>query len=186
IEVLYLTDPVDEFWTAAIVDYEGKPFRSVTRGQSDLDRFDGKQEESEETPARDSRERALLAAIRLALGDKVKEVRISRRLAESPACLVAGESDLDLNLERLLRSHGQVHEASTRILEVNAKHPLLQAMSRQIASGAKAGAIEDSAWLLFELARVMEGEAVSDPAAFSQRLTRVMGQAAGASSPQPE
>ena len=188
IEVLYLTDPVDEFWTAAIVDYEGKPFRSVTRGQSDLDRFDGKEqeEESEETPAGDSSASALLAAIRLALGGKVKEVRVSRRLAQSPACLVAGESDIDLNLERLLRSHGQVHEASTRILEVNAKHPLLQAMSRQIASGAKASAIEDSAWLLFELARVMEGEAVSDPAAFSQRLTRVMGRAVGASPPQPE
>ncbi len=179
IEVLYLTDPVDEFWTTMVMDFEGKPFRSVTRGQADLDRFDGKEEESSEPEKEEEGQGPLLAAIRLALGDKVKEVRVSKRLAESPACLVAGEGDLDLNLERLLRSQGQVAEASTRILEVNIKHPLLQAMSRQIASGATGEGIEDSAWLLFELARVMEGEPVSDPAGFSQRLTRVMGQAAG-------
>ncbi len=179
IEVLYLTDPVDEFWTTMVTEFEGKPFRSVTRGQADLDRFDGKEVDQEESQESDE-QGPLLAAIRLALGDKVKEVRVSKRLAESPACLVAGEGDLDLNLERLLRSQGQVSEASTRILEVNAKHPLLQAMGRQIAGDDKSGSIEDSAWLLFELARVMEGEPVSDPASFSKRLTRVMGQAVGA------
>ncbi|MEQ8652954.1 MAG: molecular chaperone HtpG [Kiloniellales bacterium] len=179
IEVLYLTDPVDEFWTTMVTDYEGKPFRSVTRGQADLDRFDGKEEDSAESETQEEGQGPLLAAIRLALGDKVKEVRVSKRLAESPACLVAGEGDMDLNLERLLRSQGQVAEASPRILEVNAKHPLLQAMSKQIASGTQGGSIDDSAWLLFELARVMEGEQVSDPASFSQRLTRIMGQAVG-------
>ncbi len=179
IEVLYLTDPVDEFWTTMVTDYEGKPFRSVTRGQADLDRFDGKEEDKADDETPEEGQGPLLAAIRLALGDKVKDVRVSKRLAESPACLVAGEGDMDLNLERLLRSQGQVAEASPRILEINAKHPLLQAMSKQIASGGK-GDIEDSAWLLFELARVMEGEQVSDPASFSQRLTRIMGQAVGA------
>lgn len=180
IEVLYLTDPVDEFWTTMVTDFEGKPFRSVTRGQADLDRFDGKEEDSEDSQTQEEGQGPLLAAIRLALGDTVKEVRVSKRLAESPACLVAGEGDMDLNLERLLRSQGQVAEASPRILEINAKHPLLQAMSKQIASGDQGASIEDSAWLLFDLARVMEGEQVSDPARFSQRLTRIMGQAVGA------
>ncbi len=180
IEVLYLTDPVDEFWTTVTMDFEGKPFRSVTRGQADLDRFDGSDEEKPEEAKEEEGQGPLLAAIRLALGDKVKEVRVSKRLAESPACLVAGEGDLDLNLERLLRSHGQVNEASARVLEVNIKHPILKAMGRQIASGAKGEGIEDSAWLLFELARVMEGEQVSDPTGFSKRLTRVLGQAVGA------
>ncbi len=178
IEVLYLTDPVDEFWTSSVFTYEEKPFRSVTRGQSDLDRFDG-EEASKDEEKDEAGQGPLLAAIRLALGDAVKEVRVSKRLAESPACLVAGEGDMDLNLERLLRSHGQVAEASPRILEINPGHPLLQAMSRQIAAGSQGSLVDDSAWLLFELARVMEGEAVKDPAAFSQRLTRIMGQAVG-------
>ncbi len=179
IEVLYLTDPVDEFWTGTVFTFDDKPFRSVTRGQADLDRFDG-EEEGKEGDKDDAGQGPLLAAIRLALGDDVKDVRVSKRLAESPACLVAGEGDMDLNLERLLRSHGQVTEASPRILEINPSHSLLKAMGRHIAAGAQGSLIDDSAWLLFDLARVLEGEAVKDPAAFSQRLTRVMGQAVGA------
>jgi len=172
IEVLYFTDPVDEFWTTVIAEFDGKPFRSVTRGQADLDRFDGvdTQAETEEAENRGP----LLAALRLALGDRVKDVRYSKRLAESPACLVAGEGDLDLNLERLLRSHGQVAQASARILEVNRTHPLVEAIGRSLAAGADNGLIEDSAWLLFDLARITEGEPVSDTAAFSRRLSAMM------------
>ncbi|MEO1193967.1 MAG: molecular chaperone HtpG [Pseudomonadota bacterium] len=179
LEVLYLTDPVDDFWTNTVMSYEEKPFRSVTRGEADLDKAEDGETKDEADSAEEAAQGPLLAAIRLALGDQVKEVRVSKRLAESPACLVASEGDLDLNLERLLRSHGQVAEASARILEINAGHPLLQAMSRQIAAGAQGPLIEDSAWLLFDLARVLEGESVKDPSAFSERLTRVMGQAVG-------
>ena len=182
IEVLYFTDPVDEFWSTLVTDYAGKPFRSVTRGQADLDRFDGG-EGADAAAAEEGGHGPLLAALRLALGERVKEVRLSKRLAESPACLVAGEGDLDLNLERLLRSHGQVAEASPRILEVNPRHPLVAALERSLAAGGSGQPIEDSAWLLFDLARVSEGEAVADVAAFSRRLSAMLQRAVEAGAP---
>jgi molecular chaperone HtpG len=174
LEVLLLTDPVDEFWLPSVAEYQGKAFRSVTKGQSDLDRFASKDAPAEEAPELGR----LLAFLKLTLAKAVKDVRSSARLADSPVCLVAAEGDLDLNLERLLHAHGQVEKASPRILEVNPRHPVIHKLAERLQKGQGAE-VEDVAWLLFEEARLVEGEGLQDAAGFTRRLAAVMQRALG-------
>ena len=171
LEVLYLTDPVDEFWVPGVAAFEGKPFRSVTRGQADLAAFPLP---ADKAPPPAGEIGGLVALLRLTLGEAVKEVRSSERLAESAVCLVAGEGDLDLNLERLMKAHGQVEKASARVLELNPRHALIQGLARRLKEQGGGPELEDAAWLLLDQARLAEGEAPADPAAFAQRLQRVL------------
>ena len=128
IEVLFMTDPVDEFWMPAVGQFEEKPFKSATRGGVDLsnikdaDKTDDTDETQEDAV---SGVDALTAAFKLALGDRIKDVRTSSRLTDSPVCLVADEGDMDMHLEKLLKAHNQLDAASPRVLEVNPKHCLL-------------------------------------------------------------
>ncbi|HKY94873.1 MAG TPA: molecular chaperone HtpG, partial [Kiloniellales bacterium] len=158
LEVLLLTDPVDEFWLPAVAEYQGKAFRSVTKGQADLERFASESKGGEAKSAEDAPDLGrLLAFLKLTLAKAVKDVRSSTRLADSPVCLVAAEGDLDLNLERLLHAHGQIEKQSPRILEVNPRHKVIHALSQRLQQG-QGEAVEDVAWLLFEEARLVEGE----------------------------
>jgi molecular chaperone HtpG len=179
LEVLLLTDPVDEFWLPAVAEYQGKTFRSVTKGQADLERFAAEAKEGDAKPAEEAPELGrLLAFLKLTLAKAVKDVRPSVRLADSPVCLVAAEGDLDLNLERLLHAHGQVEKQSPRILEVNPRHKVIHALAERLQKGQGAE-VEDVAWLLFEEARLVEGESLQDPAGFTRRLAAVMQRALG-------
>jgi len=181
VEVLLMTDPVDQFWVPMVGQFDEKPFKSATQGGADLSSIkkdDGKEDEkAEDTPAEEDIGR-LTAALKLALGQNVKEVRASDRLTESAVCLVAGEGDLDMNLERIMKMHGQVSERAPRILEVNPSHPLI----RQLAEQAKAdsGNMEDAAFLLLDQARILEGEQLPDPAAFARRMSAAMTKGIGA------
>jgi molecular chaperone HtpG len=170
IEVLLLTDPVDEFAVPSLNEFQGKPFKSATRGGADL----SKVEAPAEAPKPEAGEGmdALVAALKLALADQVKDVRASQRLTDSAVCLVADEGDTDLHLERLLKQHRRVDASSKRILEVNPGHPLI----RRLAERAKAQdpALEDCAFLLLDQARIIEGEPLPDPAAFSRRLSEAL------------
>ncbi|QJE74585.1 molecular chaperone HtpG [Aerophototrophica crusticola] len=170
VEVLLLTDPVDEFWVGSVREYKGKAFKSVTRGGADLAKIQGEEPEKKDTPP-EGELSSLLAFCKLTLGDQVKDVRVSDRLTESPVCLVADDGDLDMHLERLLAQHKQLGAGpSKRILELNPTHPLIKRLAATAANeGAKPG-LEEAAWLLLDQARIVEGEAVSDPAAFSRRL----------------
>lgn len=189
IEVLLLTDPVDDFWQASVEGFEGKPFRSVTRGAVDLSAFkakdsansdetsDKKDDEAAEHPSADTT--ALLTAFKEALADSVADVRPSSRLTSSAVCLVAGDGDIDMNLERLLRTHKQLPAGGLkRVLEINPKHPLilsLAAKSQESASNAEAKQdIAEAAHLLLDQARIIEGEPLPDPLAFSTRLSNLM------------
>ncbi len=125
--MLYLTDPVDEFWVPGVAAFAGKPFRSVTRGQADLAAF-ALPDDKAPPPAGEIG--GQVALLKLTLGAAVKDVRGSERLAESAVCLVAAEGDLDLNLERLMKAHGQVEQASARVLELNPRHALIQPPGR--------------------------------------------------------
>lgn len=186
IEVLLLTDPIDDFWVPSMFDgFEGKSFKSVTMGGADLETIDGKDEKAEDKDSEKKDEdksdelAPLIAGIKLALGEKVKDVRKSNRLTDSPVCLVAEEGDIDMNLERLLRQHQQIKEAAPRVLELNADHPLIKSLSAQAKADAGGVEIEDAAYLLLDQARIIEGEQVLDPAMFARRMSNVMKAAIG-------
>jgi molecular chaperone HtpG len=179
VEVLLLTDPVDEFWMPAIGRFQDKPFKSVTRGSADLARIakpDGKTEEpAAAVPGID----ALVALFRLTLKEAVKDVRASERLTDSAVCLVADEGDMDIHLERMLKQHKQLAQSFKRVLEINPQHPLVMGLARRVGdksngSGDKSEDLAEAAWLLLDQARIVGGEALPDPAAFSKRLSEVM------------
>lgn len=171
IEVLLLTDQVDSFWVTSGVDFEGKPFKSVTQGVSDLGLIpviEGEQLAGETTADVTS----FIDFVKTTLGEAVSNVRVSERLTESPVCLVAPETGMDRQLERLLASAGQIGSASKPVLEINPRHALVARLS---ALGEDEKDLrEDAAHLLFDEARVADGELPVDPRAFSARLGRVL------------
>ncbi len=175
VEVLLLTDPVDEFWVPAVGRYEGKPFRSVTRGAADLSKIEGLPSEAKaEDGVAELEIDRLIVLLKLALKDAVKDVRRSGRLTESPVVLVADEHDLDIHLERLLRQHGQLDQAAPRILEINPAHPLIRGMAAALKAKAESEPVTEAAWLLLDQARILDGEGPRDPAAFARRLARAL------------
>jgi len=174
VEVLLLCDPVDEFWVPMLGVYETKPFKSVTRGGADLSKIKGGAEEDETDDKAKSELAPLVAAMKLALGGQVKDVRTSDRLTDSAVCLVAGDGDMDIHLERILRAHRQLDTAAARILEINPQHKLIRALGEAARADGKAPIVEDAAHLLLDQARILEGEPVIDAAAFARRMSKVM------------
>ena len=168
VEVLLLTDPVDEFAVPSLGEFQGKPFKSATRGGADLSQIEAPADAPKPEAAGEGMD-SLVAALKLALADQVKDVRASQRLTDSAVCLVADDGDTDLHLERLLKQHRRVDGASRRILEVNPGHPLIRRLAER-AAGDGAG-LDDSAFLLLDQARILEGEPLPDPVAFSRRLS---------------
>ncbi len=181
IEVLLLTDPVDEFWPMSATEFDGKPFTSATRGDIDLDVIAGTKtdeadgDKKDETPSGDLG--ALIAMVKLALGDKVKDVRESKRLTDSACCLVADEGDLDMRLQKMLQAAGQAPGDAARILEINAKHRLIRAMAEKARQDGSSRDVEEMAFLLLDQARIIEGEPPLDGAAFAKRMADTMARA---------
>ncbi|MGK9170445.1 molecular chaperone HtpG [Inquilinus limosus] len=171
VEVLLLTDPVDEFAVPSLGEFQGKPFKSVTRGGADLSKIEAPAEAPKPEEKAEGLDE-LVAALKLALADQVKDVRASQRLTDSAVCLVADEGDTDLHLERLLKQHRRVDAGSKRILEINPGHPLIRRLAERAA--AKDAGLEDCAFLLLDQARIVEGEPLPDPAAFSRRLSEAL------------
>ncbi|CBS87842.1 molecular chaperone HtpG [Azospirillum lipoferum] len=175
VEVLLLTDPVDEFWMPSVGVYDGKPFKSVTRGGADLGKIKGEEPEKPEEKAPEGELTDLLALLKLTLSDAVKDVRKSERLTDSAVCLVADDNDMDMHLERLLKQHKQLNgEVGKRILEINPSHALIKRLAERAKGSGATDALEDAAWLLLDQARIVEGEPLPDPAAFARRLASAM------------
>jgi molecular chaperone HtpG len=178
VEVLLLIDPVDEFWVRSMDKFEGKSLKSITRSNSGLDAIkdeknkDKADEKAEESPVLDQ----LIAAIKLQLGEDVKDVRVSKRLTGSPVCLVADEDDMDVNLERMLRKQGQLKGPMPRVLEINPDHIIITKLAARAKKGAADddGLMKDAAYLLLDQAHIADGEVPSDLAAFGKRLASVM------------
>lgn len=178
VEVLLLSDPVDAFWVQTAVGFEGKPFKSVTQGAADIksiDLLDG----AKATTEADGAAAAFVVLAKKTLEAVVEDVRVSERLSESPACLVAPEFGPDLRLQQILSSHGQEAPVLKPVLEINPSHPLVIALEKQSQSEDKA-LFNDAVWLLFDEARLMDGGSPQDAAAFASRLTRILGKALGA------
>jgi molecular chaperone HtpG len=174
VEVLLMTDPIDEFWVPAVGSYKDKPFKSATRGGADLDKIalplDRKDEKSE-PPAKLT---SLIAIFKLALGDAVKDVRSSDRLTDSAVCLVADEGDMDMHFERLLKQHRQLDTMSKRILELNPRHKLIERLAATVGEAGASDQLSEFAWLLLDQARIIEGEQLPDAAAFARRLSTLL------------
>ena len=174
IEVLLLTDPIDEFWVPSIGRYKEKPFKSATRGGVDLDKIplsEPPEATGTEPPAKLG---SLIAIFKLALGESVKDVRSSERLTDSAVCLVADEGDMDMHLERLLKQHRQLDSASRRILEVNPRHKLIERLAASVGEPGASDQLSEFAWLLLDQARIVEGEQLPDPPAFARRLATLL------------
>ncbi len=168
-EVLFLVDAVDEFVLQRFEEYGGKKLRQIDRGEVDLG--------GEDTPEREEREKALeplLEAVRKELADEVEEVRFSKRLTESPACLVEGENSMPPQMLRFLKETGQPVPEQKRSLELNATHSLVQRLEALRGDEAQFARFSDYCHLLFGQALLAEGSPLSDPARFSKLLTELM------------
>jgi molecular chaperone HtpG len=174
IEVLLLTDHVDSFWVTSGVDYEGKPFKSVTQGAADLDLIP--LPEGVPRPADTSEDVGrFIEFVKTTLGEAVSDVRASDRLTQSAVCLVAADHGMDRQLEKLLAGAGRLPEASKPVLEINPRHDLVAALSR--LGDADQGLREDAARLLFDEAKIADGEVPADARGFSARLGRILSRA---------
>ena len=173
VEVLLLSDHVDEFWLQHITNFDGKPLKSITRGAADLDAVEDDENTPEDEKPQDTDLSALIAAIKAELGDAVKDVRPSKRLTDSPVCLIADEGDMDVNLERLLKRHGQLQHGMPRVLELNPTHAVITKLAARATNGNDP-LLQDAAHLLLDQARIVEGETPNDPAAYARRLATVL------------
>ena len=182
IEVLLLSDPVDAFWTMMPSDFEGKPLKSLSKGDVDfglIPLLDEKKDEAKPEEKGETDEATVVAAVKLALGERVADVKPSSRLADSPACLVAAGQGPGLEIERLLSRQNRGTGAKP-VLELNMKHALVKAVGQaQLAKNESD--VNDLSSLLFEQAQILDGEVPDDPAAFAARINRLVARGLGAS-----
>lgn len=176
IEVLLLSDPVDAFWTSMPTEFDGKPLKSLSQGDLNLNlipRVDETGETKKDEPEAD--EAATIAVIKAALGERVSDVKVSTRLTSSASCLVADSQGPSRELERILSQQNRGMRTKP-ILEINLRHPLVTAITKAQA-GSKA--VDDLSLLLLEQAQILDGELPEDPAAFAARLNRLVLQGLG-------
>jgi molecular chaperone HtpG len=167
VEVLLLSDPVDEWVVNHLTTYEDKPLQSIARGDLDIDELkgeDGKEEAEKQKEAM----QPLVDKFKSILEDKVKDVRLSNRLVDSPACLVADQHDLGGNMERILQAMGQDAPSTKPILEINPEHGIVKQIS------AESDSVEDWANVLFDQAALAEGASLKDPAGYVARVNKLL------------
>ncbi|MER6915305.1 molecular chaperone HtpG [Streptomyces sp. NPDC000594] len=178
IEVLLLTDPVDEVWVDTVPEFEGKQLRSVAKGDLDLDEAGKKDEDDEERSRREESYAPLVTWMSGHLADRVKQVRLSARLTVSPACVVSDSGDVTPALLNMYRAMGQELPEVKRILEINPGHPLVEAMRTALGDGQGDTALEETAELLHDMALLAEGGEPGDRSRFvrlvADRLQRAL------------
>lgn len=178
VEVLFMTDAIDEFWLPMQNDFKQKKFKSVTRGDAELSKIktlngdDNAGDKPEDKNATDN----LIARMKEILSLEVKDVKLSERLVDSPVCLVAPESDVDINMQRLLKKNQGYEGMHQHILEINVKHPVIAKMQLLAANDAEASKelLRDTTLLLLDQARIIEGEPLKNPGEFVRRLSRAI------------
>lgn len=176
VEVLFMTDAIDEFWLPMQNDFKQKKFKSVTRGDAELSKIkplngdDNAGDKPEDKNATDN----LIARMKEILSLEVKDVKLSERLVDSPVCLVAPESDVDINMQRLLKKNQGYEGMHQHILEINVKHPVIAKMQLLAANEASKELLRDTTLLLLDQARIIEGEPLKNPGEFVRRLSRAI------------
>jgi molecular chaperone HtpG len=168
VEVLLMTDRVDEWMLSFLHEFDGVPLVSVAKGDLDLGELaDAQEKEAQQKVADEYKD--LVARVKAALGDKVKDVRVTLRLTDSPACIVADRDAMSLHLSRLLKAAGQKAPEDAPILELNPQHALVQRLRTE--DDAR---LAEWATLLLEEAQLAEGAALEDPAAFVRRVNALL------------
>jgi molecular chaperone HtpG len=170
VEVLLLCDPVDEWVTSQMSEFDGKQLKSILHGELNLPSDETTTDEEKGDDEKTDDHKELIDKIKTALGDHVKDVRSTTRLTSSPACLVSDDHNMSANLERILKASGQELPGAKRILEVNPTHPLLSRLEAE----TDAQKLENWASMLFEQAVLAEGGRLDDPAAFVKRLNEML------------
>ncbi|MGJ0121084.1 molecular chaperone HtpG [Williamsia sp. MIQD14] len=181
IEVLLLGDPVDEMWVGSVPEFDGKPLRSIAKGEVDLDDDAGKSDDEKKEAEAEKAERDktfadLTAWLTTTLDENVKETRLSTRLTDSPACLVGDTFSFSPQMEKLYRASGQILPPSKRILELNPDHPLVVALQKARAEKGDDQSLVDTAHLLYGMAVIAEGSELNDPARFAKLLAERLAQ----------
>ena len=167
IEVLLLTDRIDEWWMSFAEEFDGVKFQDVARGELDLDDVESTESKDDEDESEDE---PLLKRIGDVLGDKVQSVRASKRLTDSPACLVLGEHDLGLQMRRIMEATGQAAPDSKPHFEVNLGHPLVE----RLGDESDEDRFGDLVSILFDQASLAEGNSVAEPGAYVQRVNKLL------------
>jgi len=170
IEVLLLHDRVDEWLVQHLTEFDGKKLQSIAKGELDLSKIAGGEESEEEQKQKKEKSSALVEKVKEALGDRVKDVRITNRLTESPACLISDQFDISGNLERILKQAGQSAPDVKPILEINPDHPLVIRMNLQLDHAD----IESWSQILMDQAILAEGALPDDPAGFVRRINEML------------
>ncbi|ADU67103.1 Heat shock protein Hsp90-like protein [Desulfurispirillum indicum S5] len=168
-EVLFMLDEIDDFIVSSLHTYQEKEFKSAVKGDITLDK-----ENEEKKKEAQEKHKDLLELIKNELGESVKEVRLSGRLKDSPCCLVAGEADMDPQMEKILKSMGQEVPSGSRILELNPDHLLFSAMNGLYEKDKDSGTLKEYARLLYDQALILEGSKPTDPAAYARSVARIM------------
>jgi len=172
VEVLFLTDPVDSFWVASGTSFDGKPFKSITQGAADLTAIPVIESKRPPSSEVEKSVASFLAFIKAELGDAVSDVRPSDRLMDSAVCLVAPDRGPDRQLEKLLAGTGRLKVSTKPILEINPHHDIIKKLS--LLGDGDRSFKQDVAHLLFDEARILEGDRPENPRKFSDRLANII------------
>jgi molecular chaperone HtpG len=169
IEVLLLSDRVDEWLMSHLMEYDGKSFQDITKGKLDLGELDSEEEKKQQEKA-DTDAKPLLERVKKSLEERVSEVRTTNRLTDSPACIAVGEYDMNLQMRRLMEAAGQTFPSSKPIFEINLEHPLV----KKLEAEADAARFNELAAILFDQASLAEGGQLDDPGSFIKRLNKLL------------
>ncbi|THB74202.1 MAG: molecular chaperone HtpG [Gammaproteobacteria bacterium] len=172
LEVLLLSDPVDEWLASHVTEFDGKQLQAVSKGALDLGDFDD-EKEKEELKKNETELKGLLDKMKETLDEKVKEVRLTNRLTDSPSCLVVEEHEMAVNIQRMLKSAGHAMPQGKPILEINPEHALVKRMNDNLGADAFA----DLAHVLFDQALLVEGGQIDDPNEFVRRMNSLLAKA---------
>ena len=178
IKVLVMADPIDQFWLSMAGQFKEKNFVSITQGEIDLDNIksDKKDPKNKDTKKDDVDKKFtnLIAHLKASLGQNVKDIRLTSKLTDSPACLVADKGDMDVAMENLMKQRDPNYQGAPRILEINPEHALVEKMNKLLSDKKHNNLVDDAGTLLFEQARMMEGKLPSDPAKFAKIMNNFL------------
>lgn len=177
IEVLFMTEPVDEFILSGFGEYDKKKLKSIAQGDIDLGTEEEKKIADEQKKETSGKYKKLIKKVQDSLKDYVKEVRLSDRLTDSASCLVTDDGDMNPQMERIFAAMNQAVPETKRILELNPDHPVIETMNDLFAADKKNPKLADYSELLYDQALLTEGIAIKDPAKFARLVTNLMVQA---------